>query len=204
MTATRPITTDRSPPARALRLGVVACVLSLLAACEGGKLEPRPVLVDPVTKTETVSTAPAGEPVIEHPTAETPDGAKLPVLHTIKMDTGVVIEDLRMGEGADCMPASIVVVRYHGTLPDGTVFDTTRGQERPAEFPLDKLIRGWREGLPGMKVGGIRRLTIPAGMAYGEKGKGKIPPNSEIFFSIELVDVKSALPASEGGPAMIR
>ncbi|MCC6676777.1 MAG: FKBP-type peptidyl-prolyl cis-trans isomerase [Phycisphaerales bacterium] len=111
------------------------------------------------------------------------------ILHTIKQDSGLIIEDLKMGDGADCMPTSVITVRYHGTLMNGEPFDSTRGKPA-AEFPLDKLIRGWREGLPGMKVGGIRRLTVPAALAYGDKQKGSIPPNSDLVFSIELLGVK--------------
>jgi len=121
--------------------------------------------------------------------AATPDGIRLSVLHSIRQDSGLIIDDLRMGTGADCLPNSVITVRYHGTLVNGIVFDTTRGKG-PAEFPLDRLIRGWREGLPGMKVGGIRRLTIPAALAYGDRQKGIIPPNSDLIFSIELLGVK--------------
>lgn len=168
-----------------LDLLVAGLVLSALGGCAGAKLKPDPVLTDK----DSGKPVKPDELVIEHPTAEAPDGTVMPVLHKIVKDTGVVIEDLRVGDGPDCLPNSVVVVRYHGTLEDGTIFDTTRGKE-PAEFPLDRLIRGWREGLPGMKVGGIRRLTIPANMAYGDKQKGQIPPNSDLTFSIELVSVK--------------
>lgn len=131
----------------------------------------------------------AAPPRAVAPMAATPDGIRLSVLHSIRQDSGLIIDDLRMGTGADCLPNSVITVRYHGTLVNGVVFDTTRGKG-PAEFPLDRLIRGWREGLPGMKVGGIRRLTIPAALAYGDKQKGIIPPNSDLIFSIELLGVK--------------
>lgn len=184
--------------------------LLLAAGCAGPKVTPEPTAPHSAPATAPVSAAPIGagpaaptlasdpsgepalaaQPVSERPlVAESPDGVLMPVLHTIKQDTGLIIEDLRMGDGPDCMPSSQVTVRYHGTLVNGVVFDSTRGKPS-AEFPLDRLIRGWREGLPGMKVGGIRRLTIPSALAYGDRQKGIIPPNSDLVFSIELQGVK--------------
>lgn len=166
-------------------------VLALLAGCAGPRLSPRPASAPAPTQDQPERADPgpevAPEPAREL-VAESPDGEPLPVLHTIKHDTGLVIEDLRVGSGADCMPGSVITVRYHGTLPNGIVIDTTRGKD-PARFPLEKLIRGWREGLPGMKVGGVRRLFIPSALAYGDRQKGIIPPNSDLVFTIELLGV---------------
>lgn len=136
---------------------------------------------------------------------EAPDGSKHPIVQSSSHT--LVIEDARIGEGPECDRRSVITVHYHGTLADGTVFDSTRGKE-PAKFPLDRLIPGWQAGVPGMKVGGIRRLVIPSVMAYGsqdrrdEEGRVKIPANSNLTFSIELVGIENppaAQPAAAKG-----
>lgn len=120
--------------------------------------------------------------------AEAPDGARMPVLSRVVLDSGVVVEELRQGDGAECPPDAVVEVRYHATLPDGRVIDTTRDGD-PVQLPLGSLIEGWREGVPGMREGGIRLLRIPAALAYGTEGQGPVPPGSPMVFSIELVRV---------------
>lgn len=142
---------------------------------------------------ETVSITPAGQPAGDK--REGADGSTMTVLsHT---EHTLIIEDLRLGTGDECDRRSEVTVHYHGTLADGTEFDSTRGEE-PATFPLNRLIPGWQAGVPGMKVGGVRRLVIPPVMAYGAKdrldpetGKVSIPANSTLVFAIELVKVKA-------------
>lgn len=120
---------------------------------------------------------------------EAPDGTKMEPMNF--KGIAMTIEDLKVGTGDEAKRKSIVTVHYHGTLAeDGKVFDSTRGGE-PAEFPLNRLIPGWQVGVPGMKVGGIRRLMIPPQMAYGADGEGDvIPPNATLVFTIELVGVK--------------
>ncbi|HEX8877983.1 MAG TPA: FKBP-type peptidyl-prolyl cis-trans isomerase [Phycisphaerales bacterium] len=111
-------------------------------------------------------------------------------LATKKLDSGVIVEDLKLGEGSECKPGATVTINYHGTLKDGgTMFDTTRGKQ-PATFPLNRLIKGWQQGVPGMKPGGIRRLTIPYAQAYGENGRPPvIPAKADLVFIIELIGV---------------
>ncbi|MFM9994631.1 MAG: FKBP-type peptidyl-prolyl cis-trans isomerase [Phycisphaerales bacterium] len=118
----------------------------------------------------------------------------MPVLS--RAEHTLVIEDLKIGDGPECERTNDVVVHYHGTLPGGKVFDSTRGKE-PATFALQRLIPGWQAGIPGMKAGGIRRLVIPPAMAYGSKdrvnqatGEVTIPANSELTFTIQLVEIK--------------
>jgi FKBP-type peptidyl-prolyl cis-trans isomerase FkpA len=101
--------------------------------------------------------------------------------------TEVRFDDIVVGEGEEVLPSDTVTINYTGALAsDGTIFDSSVGGE-PATFPLDNLIVGWQEGIPGMKVGGVRRLYIPAAKGYGEAGSGEsIPPNSDLIFDIEL------------------
>jgi FKBP-type peptidyl-prolyl cis-trans isomerase len=114
----------------------------------------------------------------------------------VALGGGLVVEDLVVGEGELCdSPAQTITVRYRGTLASsGTVFDgTVPGQT--AEFPLGQLIRGWKEGVPGMRAGGTRRLSVPAAMAYGAPGltegdKVVIPPSADLVFEIELLGVR--------------
>ncbi len=105
-----------------------------------------------------------------------------------ELEGGVVVEDLAEGDGQECPEGATVTVHYHGTLEDGTVFDSTRGRS-PITFPLDNLIEGWKIGIPGMKTGGTRKLTVPYQLAYGEAGHGPIPPKATLVFEIELVDL---------------
>jgi FKBP-type peptidyl-prolyl cis-trans isomerase len=80
-----------------------------------------------------------------------------------------------------------VSVHYIGWLTNGSSFDSSMKGGRPAQFGLNEVIRGWTEGLPGMKVGGIRRLYIPAQFAYGAQSKPGIPANSDLVFEVKLL-----------------
>src|SRR5205807_4257999 len=103
------------------------------------------------------------------------------------------IVDIRAGTGAECKPGDTVSVHYTGTLEDGTKFDSSRDRGQPFSFPLGKgrVIKGWDEGVAGMKVGGKRTLTIPPELGYGARGApGAIPPNATLKFEVELLDVR--------------
>lgn len=104
----------------------------------------------------------------------------------------VASEDTVQGAGKECTSVrDRVTVHYRGTLMNGTEFDSSYKRGKPIEFALGDLIQGWQEGIPGMKVGGKRRLTIPWQMAYGERGSPpNIPPRSDLIFEIELLGVK--------------
>ncbi len=104
---------------------------------------------------------------------------------------GVEIEEITLGKGGAASLDSIVIVHYHGTLKsNGKVFDSTKGGQ-PIEFPLEDLIQGWQEGIPGMKIGGKRKLTIPWALAYGAAGAPPdIPAKADLVFEIELVGLK--------------
>ena len=105
--------------------------------------------------------------------------------------SGVVIEDLSIGAGRACPEGAAVTVHYTGTLKNGgKQFDASVGGE-PIEFPLADLIQGWQHGIPGMKVGGKRKLTIPWKLAYGERGSPpEIPARADLVFEIELLGVR--------------
>jgi len=106
--------------------------------------------------------------------------------------TALGIEDVKVGAGAEATPGRRISVHYTGTLMDGTKFDSSRDRNEPYPFVLGEreVIPGWDEGLKGMKVGGIRRLTIPPSMAYGAGGSGPIPPNAALKFEVELMGVE--------------
>lgn len=111
-----------------------------------------------------------------------------------KRADGLVIEDLKEGTGTAAKLGNKITVHYKGTLKNGKVFDSSYDRKEPITFDLleGRLIKGWTEGIPGMKVGGKRKLSIPYAMAYGDRGTpdGAIPPKSDLDFEVELVDVK--------------
>ncbi len=107
--------------------------------------------------------------------------------------TQLIIEDEKVGTGAEAVPGKTVVVHYTGTLTDGTKFDSSRDRGEPFSFPLGagRVIKGWDQGVAGMKVGGIRNLTIPPELGYGSRGAGGvIPPNATLKFNVELLEVR--------------
>jgi FKBP-type peptidyl-prolyl cis-trans isomerase FkpA len=107
-------------------------------------------------------------------------------------DSGLKIEELEEGDGAEAVPGNRVTVHYTGWLTDESKFDSSKDRNEPFSFPLGggRVIRGWDEGVAGMKVGGRRRLTIPPHLGYGAAGAGGvIPPNATLVFEVELLGV---------------
>ena len=105
---------------------------------------------------------------------------------------GLKIEDLKVGTGSAVKSGDNIVINYKGTLTDGTKFDSSydRGQPFETQIGVGQVIKGWDEGVVGMKVGGKRKLTIPPSMGYGNQAAGSIPPNSTLIFEVELVGIK--------------
>jgi FKBP-type peptidyl-prolyl cis-trans isomerase FkpA len=105
--------------------------------------------------------------------------------------SGLVITHLVEGDGASPGPQDVVVVHYHGTFPDGRVFDSSVDRGQPATFPLNRVIPCWTEGVGLMKVGGKAKLVCPPEIAYGERGAPpRIPANATLHFEVELLDIR--------------
>jgi len=106
--------------------------------------------------------------------------------------TGLTIEDIVVGDGAAASAGQKVKVHYTGWLTNGTKFDSSKDRNDPFVFPLGagSVIKGWDEGVRGMKIGGKRKLTIPPALGYGARGAGGvIPPNATLVFEVELLGV---------------
>jgi FKBP-type peptidyl-prolyl cis-trans isomerase len=133
------------------------------------------------TETPAVSEeAEAGESCYEEPTT---------------VEDGLMIEDLECGDGKGAERGDLVSVHYVGTLEDGTKFDSSRDRDQPFEFNLGagQVIQGWDVGVVGMEIGGVRKLTIPPELGYGEAGAGGvIPPNATLVFEVELLETKDS------------
>jgi FKBP-type peptidyl-prolyl cis-trans isomerase FkpA len=125
--------------------------------------------------------------------AQEPDFAPALGVHLAEMHRtgrGVHYRDLTVGEGLSVGTGFTVTIHYTGWLPDGTQFETSRLDNEAVTFRLGdgKVIRGWEEGLRGMRPGGVRQLVVPARMAYGNRGLPPvIPPNTTLVFEIQLV-----------------
>lgn len=137
--------------------------------------------------------------------AETPEGEQpcgsatyaaveprdLPTETTSETVAELQTVDVSEGDGEEVQPGDCVAALYHGTLAsDGTTFDGNYETGQPIEFSLTQVIPGWTDGIPGMKVGGVRRLVIPAEQAYGEQERGGIPANSDLIFEVEIINTR--------------
>jgi len=176
-------------------LTVSAITVALLGAC--GRVEP-------TTPPEGAAPGGTAAPVAEG-AAPTAVGAapattgaapaaptKLDESQIITTPSGLKYADLTTGSGAEATPGKQVSVHYTGWLTNGTKFDSSldRGEPFTLQLGSGSVIKGWDEGLVGMKVGGKRQLIIPPELGYGDADQGVIPPKSTLIFEVELVDVK--------------
>lgn len=130
---------------------------------------------------------PATPPEAEPMKMPVPD---MPIIEKKELEGGLIVEEMKIGTGYEVKPGDAVVAFYHGTLKDGgTEFDSAFRRGEPIPFSLNGVVQGWSKGVPGMKVGGIRKLTIPYAMGYGEMGSApKIPGKADLVFVIQLED----------------
>jgi len=204
---------------RDILISSTVCVLCLLLALVSQLIAPSTVMAStpsaPVATAMAVATAVAQPPAqaqsgrIEldpddpNPTlfAMAPDdtradasalGGPLDAPDTTLTASGLSITELQLGDGDVASAGQTVIVNYRGTLENGKEFDSSYGRG-PFSFPLGagRVIKGWDEGVAGMKVGGKRRLVIPPDLAYGTRGAGGvIPPNATLIFEVELLDIR--------------
>ena len=111
-------------------------------------------------------------------------------MSTITTVSGLQYEEITVGSGATATAGNMVSVHYTGWLTDGKKFDSSKDRNEPFDFNLGagQVIKGWDEGVQGMQVGGVRKLTIPPALGYGERGAGGvIPPNATLVFEVEFL-----------------
>lgn len=169
-----------------MRLPILALALFALAGCAHGYGAKRGA--SPGAASASTAVAKPADPGTPAPAPAPPAGK----VH--KLADGLVYEDLVIGDGKMADPGLHVVVHYTGWLTNGEKFDSSRDKGRPFEFTIGegRVIRGWEEGVKGMRIGGKRKLTIPPDLGWGERGTedGIIPPNATTIFEVELLNVR--------------
>jgi FKBP-type peptidyl-prolyl cis-trans isomerase len=162
---------------------------SLAVACQSRVPEPQETA--PVPPPSAAATSATSAAVTSAASAPAPSAS------AAKAVTALLKEDVKVGKGPAAKAGDTVRVHYTGTLLNGTKFDSSRDRNEPFELKLGAgmVIKGWDEGIPGMKVGGKRKLTIPSDMAYGKNGHPPvIPPDSPLVFDVELMEIVPSAP----------
>ncbi|MDO4781017.1 MAG: FKBP-type peptidyl-prolyl cis-trans isomerase [Candidatus Saccharibacteria bacterium] len=120
------------------------------------------------------------------------EGTKLTDFTPIKKIEELKVIDIMVGSGPEVQPGATITAHYTGALcKNGVIFQSSHDFGKSVTIGLDQVIEGWTKGVPGMKVGGMRRLIIPSAMAYGSvRAASNIPPNSDLVFDIELINIK--------------
>jgi peptidylprolyl isomerase len=174
-----------------ISLGVIlACVIVLVAAqfnapkseAIAAELTTKPTMADIVANVVVKETAKFMEPLASSQKADE---------NMITTDSGLQYVELVEGSGAQPVAGQTVVVHYTGTLTDGSKFDSSRDRNQPFSFRIGagQVIQGWDEGLATMKIGGRRKLIIPAKLGYGDRGVGPIPGGATLIFDVELLKI---------------
>lgn len=153
---------------------------------ENSKINLAPTIYPSVTQAP-ITTAPADAIITTQPATA---GANMD--NITATEGGLQIQDLTVGAGQEVKSGDTVTVNYLGTLVNGTKFDSSYDRNQPftTQIGVGQVIKGWDEGIVGMKVGGKRKLTIPAALGYGSQSAGSIPANSTLIFEVELLSVK--------------
>ena len=180
-----------------MRTARFALLLVAAAACSKLTEPPKPEPIQGESTTTNASAdapkqAPSGSNDRPQPQPLESARAALAALVDAGPEKPLEIKDVVVGKGPEAKSGDTVKVHYTGTLTDGKEFDSSRKRNEPFQFTLGQgmVIKGWDEGVAGMKVGGKRKLTIPPSKAYGPRGvPGAIPPNSTLVFDVELVEI---------------
>lgn len=168
-----------------LRTPIFTMATVLLAAC-GAKPDSSGTADSTAAAPATVPAAPVATTDVIPTTTFAPKLA-VDIATLTKMLSGVYYKDLVVGAGTELVVGKAASVNYVGTLPDGTQFDAGQYTFTPGAH---RVIPGWEQGTPGMKVGGKRLLVIPSELGYGATGQGTIPPNAVLVFTVELLSVQ--------------
>lgn len=180
------------------RAGALVLAILFLATSVGtGIAVVYQIMDDEKTANQTLSqtdSSPEAESQIQStPKEGAMEGTKLEGFEPIEKVESLQKIDTTVGEGEEVKPGATVTAHYTGAIAStGVIFQSSHDRGSPIEFPLDGVIKGWTDGVPGMKVGGKRRLIIPAEQAYGENSpSANIPANSNLVFDIEITAVKN-------------